>query len=428
MKALILAGGEGTRLKEITKGIPKPMVRIGNLPLIEHQINLLKEHNIKEVVVLTCYLSEIIEGYFKDGSDRGMHITYVKEESPLGTAGAIKKIENQLKEDFIVVYGDIMLEMDITRLLDFHNNKNSLCTLAVHPNNHPFDSDLIEIDDNQRIIAFHSKPHDENKYFRNLVSACLYVMSPLILGYVEKNLKADFGRDIFPKVIQKETLYAYNTAEYLKDIGTLERLADAERDYLSGKIEKYSRNNKRRAIFLDRDGVINKEVNLLHRIEDFIILPGTAKAIKKINDLGYLAIVITNQPVIARNLCSIEELEEIHKKMETLLGREGAKLDAIYYCPHHPDAGFPGENKEYKIKCDCRKPDVGLVRRANEYFNIDLANSYFIGDSFRDILCGKKVGAVTIGVNYKDSGTEPDYLFDDLEAAVDFIVDQEKIL
>lgn len=429
MQVVVLCGGKATRLYPLTEKIPKSMIKIGGLPILEHQINLLKRYNIKEIIILTGHLSEVIERYFRDGSNFGVNITYFKEEKPLGTTGGIKEIEDKLKEDFIVIYGDIMLNMNIARFLAFHKNKNSVCTLVLHPNDHPYDSDLVEIDSKQRITAVYSKPHRENKYLRNLVNAGLYVMSPKMLKYIKKGVKADFGKDIFPKIIKKEILYGYNTAEYLKDMGTLERIRQVEVDYQSGKIRRFGRNNKRRAIFMDRDGVINKEVGQLYKIEDFKLLPNVAKAVKKINDSEFLAIIITNQSVVARNLCSIEKLKKIHKKMETLLGKERAKLDGIYYCPHHPDKGFPEENPKYKIECNCRKPKIGLIKKAEKDFNIDLKGSYFVGDSFRDVLCGKNASLNTVWIrtknDYRESKVKPDYFFEDLSKAVNFIINSK---
>jgi len=426
MKAVILAGGKGTRLANLTKSIPKPMLKIGEKPVLEHQIELLKRYGIRDIIILTGYLSEVIEEYFGNGENFGVKITYFKEKKPLGTTGGLKEVENQLREDFLLLYGDVMVNMDLQRLIDFHREKRGICTLVVHPNDHPYDSDLLEIDKNGKITAFYPKPHKENQYYRNLVNACLYVMSPEMLKYIQKGVKADFGKDIFPKIVQKEDLYGYNTAEYLKDMGTPERLKEVREDYESGKIERLNRENKRGAIFLDRDGVLNKYVGLLYKIEDFELLPGVAEAIRKINRSEFLAIVITNQPVVARNLCTIEQLNKIHNKMETLLGKERAKLDAIYYCPHHPDKGFPGENPKYKIECNCRKPKTGLIERAVSDFNIDLKNSFFIGDSLRDVLCGKNAGITTIGVKTgqacKDCKIKPDYMFEDLNEAVNFIL------
>jgi len=426
MKTLILAGGKGTRIGKTTRKIPKPMIKIGGLSVLEHQINLLKRYGIKEIIILTGHLAEVIEKYFKNGKDFGVNITYFKEKKPLGTTGGLKEIENKLMEDFIVVYGDIMLDMDIARLLVFHKSKNSVCTTVLHPNDHPHDSDLVEIDNNQKIIAFHPKPHDENKYFRNLVNAGLYVMSPKILKYIKKGVKADFGKDIFPKIIKKEALYGYNTAEYLKDIGTPDRLAKVRKDYRSGKIRQFNRENKRRAIFLDRDGAINYDPGDLSDVNDFKLLPNVAKAIKLINSSEYLTIVITNQPMIAKGFMSFKDLDQIHKKMETLLGLKGAKLDGVYFCPHHPEKGFDGEMPELKIECRCRKPKTGMIFEAVKEYNIDLANSWIIGNSERDVETGINAKIKTILIKKNQQRFEK-CLFntkkaDDLYSAVKSII------
>jgi len=426
MKAVILAGGRGVRLGEISERIPKPMVEIGGKPLLEHQVSLLERYGIKHVIFITGHLSSVIEEYFADGRKRGVKISYYKEEKPLGTTGGLKEIEHLLTEDFIVFYGDVMLDMNLAKLISFHRKKKSAATLVLHPNDHPYDSDLVEIDPDSRIVAFHPKPRDDKKYYRNLVNAGIYVLSPGILDHVKKGVKADFGKDLFPKIVINEPLYGYNTAEYLKDMGTPDRLKNVEEDYLTGKIRRLNCENPRPAVFLDRDGVINEEVGLLHKAEEFRLLPGVADAVKKINQSEYLAIVVTNQPVVARNLCSIPQLEAIHNKMETLLGEQHAKLDAIYFCPHHPDKGYPEENKDYKMDCDCRKPGIGMIKKAEKEFNIDLSASFIIGDSSRDMLCGKKAGLTTIAVGCgyagKDHAAKPDRACRDLPDAVDYIM------
>ena len=147
-------------------------------------------------------------------------------------------------------------------------------------------------------------------------------------------------------------------------------------------------------------------MGFLRNIEDFELLPGVSKAIKRINESGYLAIVVTNQPVIARGEVTIPELDLIHNKMETELGRQGAYIDGLYYCPHHPDKGFEGEIEELKIECDCRKPKPGLILRAAEDFNIDLSNSWMIGDGENDIMAGKAAGCMTALIGTEDYGQD----------------------
>ena len=154
--------------------------------------------------------------------------------------------------------------------------------------------------------------------------------------------------------------------------------------------------DKKRAVFLDRDGTINRYVGFLRDIGQFELLPGVAKAIKRINESDYLCIVVTNQPVIARGEVTVEELAEIHNKMENLLQVQAAHIDGIYFCPHHPDKGFEGEISGLKIECDCRKPKPGMLLRAAEDYNIDLSQSWVIGDSERDVQTGINAGCRTI--------------------------------
>lgn len=193
-------------------------------------------------------------------------------------------------------------------------------------------------------------------------------------------------------------MYVYDSPEYVKDMGTPERYHMVCADVKKGIVKAKNLQNKQKAVFLDRDGTINEYVGFLKNIGDFKLIDGVAEAIKKINNSGYLAIVVSNQPVIARGEVTIVELEEIHNKLETMLGQEGAYVDAIYYCPHHPDKGFEGERPEYKIECDCRKPKPGMLLKAAEKYNIDLSQSYMIGDSENDIMAGKAAGCRVVYV------------------------------
>ncbi|MHB1275963.1 MAG: D-glycero-alpha-D-manno-heptose-1,7-bisphosphate 7-phosphatase, partial [Candidatus Humimicrobiaceae bacterium] len=196
---------------------------------------------------------------------------------------------------------------------------------------------------------------------------------------------------------------------------------------LCGKIKKSNLKYKRPAIFIDRDGVINKEINLLCKADDFELISGVASAIKKINDSGYLAVIVTNQPAIARNLIDFNGLRQIHNKMEWLLGKQGCYLDAIYFCPHHPDSGYPEERREFKVNCDCRKPKPGMILCAAEELNIDLEKSFIIGDRESDILAGKNAGITTVlvkinGEYWENQDSCANMKFNSLEEAVNTIL------
>ena len=426
MKAVILAGGKGSRLNQLAGNLPKVMLKIGEKPVIEHQIELLKKYGITDIYILVNHLKEAIKDYVENGEKYNVNVSCFEESEPLGTVGGIKEIEEHLKEDFLVLYGDVMINMDISKFIDFHNRHDSECSLVLHPNTHPYDSDLVETDNSSRIIAFHPKPHDDDKYYRNLVSAGAYILSPAVFKFLEKGKKADFGRDIFPKIFSEIKMFGYNTTEYLKDMGTPERLAEVQKDLAEGKISQLNYENKQKAIFIDRDGVINIEKNFISKPEQLELFDFTAEAVRMINNSDYLSLIVSNQSVIARNLCSIEDVEIIHKKLETELGKSKAKIDRIYYCPHHPDKGFPEENAEYKIDCDCRKPKTGMFMQAEEELNVDASMSYMIGDSERDILFGKNAGMKTIGVmtgyGLKNSKITPDYFVKDLKEAVSLIL------
>jgi D,D-heptose 1,7-bisphosphate phosphatase len=427
MKAVILAGGKGSRLGELTSGTPKPMIPIGGKPLLHHQVDLLVRYDISEIIILVNYLKEPVISYFGDGSAFHASISYFEEPEPLGTVGGIKAIEDKLTEDFLVFYGDVMINMDVHRLVDFHRMKKSQCTLVLHPNDHPSDSDLVEADGDDRIVAFHPKPHFAARWYHNMVNAGAYVMSPEVLSFLEPGKKADFGRDVFPAIFRQLQMFGYHTSEYLKDMGTPERLHKVQKDWETGRIMRANYEYSQKAIFLDRDGVMNVEQSYISTPEELELFDYTAQAVKKINHSDFLSVVVTNQSAVARNLCTEDDVRLIHKKMETLLGKQGAWLDAIYYCPHHPDKGFPEENPEYKIDCECRKPKIGLFRRAIEKFNISAGDSYMIGDSERDIKAGFRAGCTTIGVRtgygLRKTRILPDYTFNNLSEAVDFIVD-----
>lgn len=429
-QAIILAGGKGTRLKERLNGLPKPMVDICDLPLIERQILLLKKYDFTNIIILVNYAAEQITSYCKKNNNWGIDIKCIDDGHPRGTAGATIKILDLLNSDFLVMYGDTMLDVDLDKFYKFHKSEVDIsASLFLHPNDHPSDSDLVEIDNKERIIKFHSYPHNPEKYYFNLVNAALYWINKSSLDkWVNTNTYLDFGKDIFPSMLEMGLyLKGYRSFEYIKDCGTPSRLDKVLKDFKSGKINRAKLSLKGKAVFIDRDGTINEEVNHLSDINLFKLIPKSDEAIKLLNLNEYRTCVVTNQPVIARGDCSINELSEIHKKMETLLGNKGAYIDRIYYCPHHPDSGFEGELKNYKKKCNCRKPNVGMILKATAELNIDLSSSWFIGDSTSDVLAAKNSGIKSILVETGYAGLDgkynvsPDFVSRDFFNAAKFI-------
>ena len=425
MIAVIMAGGKGTRIASINSLVPKPMIKIFNKPILQYQIETLKNQGIKDFILVVGHLKEQIVDYFKSGESFGVNIEYIEETTPLGTAGSLFYLKNRINEDFLLLNGDTLFNIDINRFYETHKNNNGLVTILTHPNSHPYDSGIIVSDDKGLVLKWYTK-EEERTYYKNRVNAGFHMISPKLLSRFNEVKKLDLDRDVLKPLIEEKQLYIYDSSEYILDMGTPERYYQAKNDIENKLIDKKCFVNKQKAIFLDRDGTINKYKGFITNIDDFELLPGVSEAIKKINHSEYLCIVITNQPIIARGEATVEDLEEIHNKMETLLGRDGAYIDKIYYCPHHPDKGFEGERVEYKIDCSCRKPKPGLVLQAQKDFNIDLANSYFIGDSKRDIECGKNAHTKTILLNENLEDKEnsyPDEICYNLLEAIEKILD-----
>lgn len=402
MQTVIMAGGKGTRIASVNAEVPKPMLEVCGKPILEHQIEVLKRQKLTDIILVIGYLGSVIRDYFQDGSKYGVHISYIEEKELLGTAGSFYYLKDIIQDDFFLLNGDLIFDVDLHRFMNFHKEKHALATLFTHPNNHPYDSGLIIANEDGTITKWIHK-EEERGFLRNRVNAGIHIISPMVLERFTELKKTDLDREVLKPLIPSGRVYAYDSPEYVKDMGTPERYHQVEQDLLKGRVRARNLDRKQKCIFLDRDGTLNVYKGFLTDIEELELIPGTAEALKCINSSEYLAIVITNQPVIARGGCSVQELEEIHNKLETLLGKEGAYIDALYYCPHHPDKGFEGERPEYKIECGCRKPKPGMLLKAAEDYNIDLSQSIMIGDGKNDMEAGKTAGCRTILVDEQNT-------------------------
>lgn len=419
MKTVIMAGGRGTRISSVVSDIPKPMIKIEGKPVLEHEIECLRDQGFKDLIITVSHLGSVIMDYFGDGKKFGVKIQYFNEKTPLGNAGALFKLRNELNDDFLLLNADAIFDVDFNRFVEFHRAHGGLVTLFTHPNNHPYDSGVLLTDENGEVETWLTKEDFRPKWYRNRVNAGLHVINPVVLdttGIVPETvgaegpdgntIKVDLDRQILKPLCGTGKMFCYDSPEYVKDMGTPDRYEAVCRDFAEGRVEAKNLKRKQKAIFLDRDGTINKYMGFLRNIDDFELLPGVAEAVKRINASGYLAIVVTNQPIIARGEVTVSQLQEIHNKMETLLGAEGAYLDAIYYCPHHPHKGYEGEIPELKIDCDCRKPKPGMLLKAAKDFNIDLESSWMIGDGENDIKAGKAAGCRTAMIGEGEFGQD----------------------
>ena len=428
-QAVILAGGKGTRLRKVSHDLPKPMVPVLGKPLLHHLIEKCIAYGIRDIKLLVSYKKEVIQDYFGDGKQYGVSIQYISEDKPRGTAGALMDALVELDEQFLILYGDTFFDIDLGKFWNFHQENSSDVSMFLHPNNHPDDSDLIEVNNDLRVQKIHLYPHD-NQWRENLVNAAVYMFNRNALTGVKLSVdRPDIAKHLFPlMLVLGRRMYGYISTEYIKDMGTPERLSQVERDIKSGKVDSLNGATSKVAIFIDRDGTINQEVNHLIDEDQFELIDGAGEAIRKINATGILAVVVTNQPVVARGDLTESQLKIIHNKMDTLLGRDGAYIDRLYYCPHHTDKGFRGEIKELKFDCTCRKPKAGLFMQAKHDLNIDLKDSWVIGDSTRDMMAAKNAGMKSVLVKTGHAGKDgvyevtPDFIAKDLNEAVSLIL------
>lgn len=420
MKAVIMAGGFGTRITSVYADIPKPLIPIEGKPVLQYAIENLASQGYRQIVLVLCHMADKIKDYFGDGDSLGVEIEYFVEESPLGTAGALAYLGDVFSDDFFLLNGDAVTDIDFKRFEEYHRAKGGLATILTHPNSHPYDSALIETDRDMAVTKWIQKGNASCLYF-NRVNAGVHILNRAAISCLVRGKRADLDKEVLSPLICEKKLFAYDSTEYVRDMGTPDRLEKVSQDIKNGVAGARNLKNKQKAVFLDRDGTINLYKGFITRSDELELIPGAAEALKKINNSPYLAIIITNQPVIARGECTEEGLDLIHKKLQTLLGNEGAFYDDLFYCPHHPDKGYAGEVPELKFDCECRKPKPGLLFKAAEKYNVDLEKSFMIGDSERDVEAGVSAGCKPILIGEGASGSVCP-VYSDLLSAVNDIL------
>lgn len=405
MEIVILVGGKGTRLKSYSTR-SKTILKVGNSTLLERIIKLSKKYNFNKIHII-CNKNQVDIVKFLKKKKLNVNILY--EDKFLGDGNALsilKNIKNYKNKNYLIIYGDLLVNLNLKKILNFHKNKRSELTLVTHPNLHLYDSDLVNFNENGKLINFFPKPQKKVKSIQALSG--IYLLSGKLLGYFKDKGESGFVKKILPILIkQKRNIYCYDTPEFIMDTGTKERLFKGRRLVNKDVFLNSNIDFKKPAFFLDRDGVINKEFKNKKYQNPKRLINGTSQALKKIKNKNYFIIVITNQPGLAKGFLSFEKLENLHLQMQILFLKKKTFVDKIYYCPHYPKSGFKGEIKKLKKSCECRKPGNKLVLDAIKDHNIDIKKSYFIGNSYEDYLCAKKskIAFVKVGKkNFKYNG------------------------
>jgi mannose-1-phosphate guanylyltransferase/phosphomannomutase len=401
MRAIILCGGMGSRIAQISGNKPKALIDLdGKNTILDFQIDCLIKNGITSLVLVTGIGNDQIKRHILRYTGK-IEITIIFDIEILGTLHALRLVQEYINDETLLIYGDLLMDINLLEILSFRKKTNSILTVSVHPSNHVHDSDVVRIDDtNFQIVEVIRKGTDDMKECFLTING-VFALSKKLREYLGKFNGSDFSNEFVPSLIKsKEKVTALRTHHFVKDVGTPERLTLARQLIAQGKFGGFS--IPRPAIFLDRDGTINSENRNVTRPQDFIFVNGTEKGIKILNDKGYLVVVVTNQPIVAKGYMKEQDLKKVHNYMEFMLAQKSAKVDLIEYCTHHPQRGFEGEVKELKIECDCRKPANGMFHKVLEKTKINIEESWMLGNTWRD-----EFFAIRSGLNFAYIGKNP---------------------
>lgn len=368
-QAVIIAGGLGTRLKPFTDTNPKPMYPFNGKPFIEYLVKQIKGFGIDRILILVGYLPEKIMDYLGDGSKYGVKIEYDVTPVEYETGDRVLHAKEKLDDEYLFMYCDNYCPINFTRLVEDYYNNNALLQFTAYANLDGYTKSNLLIAEDGKVEVYDKKRLTPN-------------LSGVDIGYAIVNKKVldmlpDGGFNLeavlYPILVDQGKIYATVTEHRYYSVGSFERIELTKRYF---DFQKY--------VFLDRDGTLNvrpPKACYIEKPEDFVWLDGAKEAVKKLNDAGFIVILISNQPGIARGNLTEETLTAIHNKMQSELAEIGAHIDKIYYCPHNWDDG-----------CACRKPKPGMFYQAQKEFCIELPKATMIGDDERDIEAGEAAG------------------------------------
>ncbi len=376
-QAVILAGGMGLRMRPLTYDLPKIMVPVNGRPFVEYLFDQLKNNGIERVILLLGYLPEKVIEYVGDGAKFGLNVQYSISDLNDGTATRVKKAEHMLDNEFLLMYCDNYIHLDLDSYLDFHRAGKALVTVTVYSNKFSTTKNNVFVDDSGYVLKYDKSRVEPGL---NGVELGFFIMRKDVVRRMSKESNFYIDEKIIPELVAERKLRAFVTDDLYHSLSTPERLKHTEKFLSSRKI-----------IFLDRDGVINKKMHrgeYVRTPEEFKFLPDAIKAVKILSDNGYEIYIISNQAGVGRGFMTEPDLFQIHKYMEKELLKYGGKISGIYYCLHTANDN-----------CFCRKPKPGMLHRAAADHHINLRNVIFIGDDPRDVEAGKAAGCRPILVS-----------------------------
>ncbi|MFH2006076.1 MAG: HAD-IIIA family hydrolase [bacterium] len=427
-QAVVLCGGRATRLAAVLGELPKVLVPVAGEPLLQHLLRDLGAAGVGEVLLLAGVGGDRVREAAAELAPAGLTVETIIEPALRGTAGALHGAAERLAERFLLIYGDVFTAVDWPRLAAFDAARAGLATLLVHRSDHPQDSDVVVTDDRDRVTGWRgcdpaTRPA-ASVPAAALTNAGVAVFHRNLLHNVPPDRASDLFGEVLPALVAAgEPVFAYRSSEYVKDLGTPQRLAAVERDVSAGRARL-----RAEVVLLDRDGVLNEEVGNVSRPDQLRLLPGAAEGLRRLNEAGIRVAVVTNQAVVARGLCTAEELDGIHDHLAELLLAQGARLDGLHVCPHHPETHHGEGVEALRGPCSCRKPAVGLVDEALAALDAPAWRTVVIGDSTIDLQLASNAGLASIAVDTGhgcQDGRHPArevWHFPDLAAAATWIV------
>lgn len=380
-QAIVLAGGKGTRLGALTRETPKPMIPVGGKPFIDYLLWNLERHGIRDIILSVGYLHEQFGPVA--GQWGRARVRTVRETEPLGTGGALRHCLPQLDESFLVLNADTMFDMNLLDLpLLLRGDVRAAMALRRVDDTARYGA--VELA-GERVAAFREKGVVPGAAYDGgenggVINGGVYALRREVVEALPAGRALSLESEVFPALVEQGTLAAREYQGFFIDIGIPQDLERAQR-----AVPDWQR---KRAVFLDRDGVLNVDHGYVHSPEGFAWVEGAPEAVKWINDQGMLAIVITNQSGIGRGYYTEADFLAFMEWMGQELLPFGAHFDDVFYCPHHLDAKLP----EFRRACPCRKPEPGMVLKAAERWGLDLAGSVFIGDKQSDLDAGRAAG------------------------------------
>jgi histidinol-phosphate phosphatase family protein len=386
--AVVLVGGLGTRLRPLTLKIPKPLIPINGTPFLSFVLEKISSLGIKECLLLTGYKHHMVRKYCGSGKRWGLHLHYSRERRPMGTGGALLAASKKINGTALVLNGDSFLDMDLHPFMSFHRRKKALISIfALHGSLAA--RGAIKISPSGRAEEFLEKQKFGVGFFNT--GAYLVEKSALdVLGkMVEQGAlseKFSMEKDGFPFFVGCKKLYAFRGKGRFLDIGTFESLSKASRTVDSGGVAQTAHRFGGAAVFLDRDGVINRHRHdYVKHPGEFEFEQGALEGMARLSRLGLPLFIVTNQSIISRGIATREMLEMIHAKMLSGLRLKGVEVADVLICPHKPEDG-----------CACRKPKIGMLIDAKERFGLSLSKCFVVGDSTGDIAMGSDAGCITV--------------------------------